>query len=164
MKRARDDDDGPPKARRPRQPRRAPVADPHAIADAYSWDERQNEKNWSKHSVGFETAVLAFEDPRQITSPPETIGGERRWQTVGMAGPGLMLLVVHTRRRSSPDRIHIISARRLTKTERLLFDDAKAGHSTQILGHAATSDDRGWFGSRGYRRRAFAKQRVDNTE
>jgi len=164
MKRARDDDHDAPGARRPGRPRRAPVADPRAIADAYSWDERRNEQNRSKHSVGFEIAALAFEDPRQITSPPETIGGEQRWQTVGMASPGLMLLVVHTRRRSSPDRIHIISARRLTKTERLLFDNVKSGHAAQILGHAATSAGRAWFGPRGYRRRTFARRRAGTVE
>lgn len=164
MKRANDDDGDAPAARRPGRPRRAPVATPHAITDAYSWDERKNEHNRSKHAITFETAVLVFEDPRQVTSPPETIGGEQCWRTVGMASPGLMLLVVHTRRRSSPDQIHIISARRLTKTERLLFDNVKAGHSTQILGHAAESGDRAWFGPRGYRRRAFAKRRPDGAE
>lgn len=160
MTRAGDDDDDPRAGRRPR-PRRVPVAAPHAIAGMYTWDERTHEHNRSKHSIAFETAVLAFEDPRQVTSPPETVGGEQRWQTVGMASPGLMLLVVHTRRAADPDRIYLLSARRVTKAERLLYDNVKGGRSKQVLGHPATPADRAWFGAHGFRRRVFGRRRDD---
>lgn len=165
MKRTDDDDRDGPAAGRSRRARRAPAASNlHAIADAYSWDERRSEDNRSKHAIAFETAVLVFEDPRQVTAPTETVHGEQRWQTVGMASPGLMLLVIHTRLPSSPDRIHIISARRVTKTERVLFDSVKSGHSRQILGHTAGAGGRAWFGPRGYRRPGFAKRRAGDTE
>ena len=154
-------DAGPaPRARRPK--RAPPAPDRAAITDAYSWDEHKNEKNHSKHSVTFETATLVFEDPQHVTSPPEATDGEPRWQAVGMAGPGLMLLVIYTPRAAalagSPDRIHILSARRVTKAERRLFETARSARSTQVLGHGATPADRGWFGPRGYRDRVLARR------
>jgi uncharacterized protein len=157
----RDDEEGVRASRAPRHRRPAPAPDRAGLGGAYLWDERKNQQNQGKHSIAFEAATRVFEDPLHVTAPIDT-AGEPQWQTVGMASPGLMLLVVHTL--GAPDseggaaRIRILSARVVTKSERQLFETSKAKRSTQVLGHAATPEDRGWFGPGGLRQRALVKR------
>ena len=50
-------------------------------------------------------------------------GGERRWQTLGLAGGVLLLLVAHTVENDGQDEIiRIISARRADRKERKRYE------------------------------------------
>jgi uncharacterized protein len=51
--------------------------------------------------------------------------GEERWQTIGMAGGTLLLLVAHTWEEAitHESQIRIISARRATKVERKIYEE-----------------------------------------
>ena len=62
----------------------------------YEWDEHKKRQNRQKHDVGFETAVLVFDDPYAVTKRDLAYEDEERWITVGAIGPGSILLVVHT--------------------------------------------------------------------
>lgn len=62
----------------------------------FSWDETKNKRNQRKHGVSFEAAKLVFEDPLHVTRQDRTEDGEQRWQTIGMVGNVVLLLVAHT--------------------------------------------------------------------
>jgi len=81
------------------------------------WDPAKAESNLAKHNVTFEQAMTVFRDPlaRSILDRDH---GERqeRWVTLGEAGGGYLLVVVHTWTDIEADRavVRIISARRPT--------------------------------------------------
>jgi hypothetical protein len=62
----------------------------------FTWDERKNQINKQKHGISFETAVLVFDDAHQISLQDRTVGGESRWQTIGVVNGIHVLLVAHT--------------------------------------------------------------------
>ena len=90
----------------------------------FSWDERKNRINRRKHHIGFETAALVFDDPGHISRLDREVGGELRWQTIGMVQGIQVLLVVHTSPESDneeEENIRIISARKATPQERRIY-------------------------------------------
>jgi len=88
----------------------------------FAWDERKNRVNKRKHGISFETAVLVFDDPYQISRQDREVDGELRWQTLGMVMGGQILLVAHTVWESADEEVvHIISARRATPQERNIY-------------------------------------------
>jgi uncharacterized protein len=94
------------------------------VVTVFSWDEAKNKRNQRKHGVSFEAAKLVFEDPLHVTRQDRTEDGEQRWQTVGMVGDVVLLLVAHTWEDTESDgeHIRIISARRATKLERKVYE------------------------------------------
>ena len=94
----------------------------------FSWYDAKNASNQRKHGIGFNAAKLVFDDPLHVTRQDRTENGEQRWQTVGMAGGVVLLLVAHTwheaqaNDRSDTEHIRIISARRATKLERKVYE------------------------------------------
>jgi uncharacterized DUF497 family protein len=58
------------------------------------WDPVKNRRNKRDHGLSLDTASLVFED-RLAMSRPDDSAEEERWQTVGMVG-NVVLLVVHT--------------------------------------------------------------------
>ena len=90
----------------------------------FSWDDAKNESNQRKHSVSFEAAQLVFDDPLHITRQDRIENGEQRWQTIGMAGGIVLLLVAHTwyETESGEEHVRLISARRTTKLERKIYE------------------------------------------
>lgn len=94
----------------------------------FSWDDAKNASNQRKHGVSFNAAKLVFNDPLHVTRQDRTENGEQRWQTVGMAGGVVLLLVAHTWHEAETDagsdaeHIRIISARRATKLERKVYE------------------------------------------
>ena len=94
----------------------------------FSWDEAKNAGNQRKHGVSFDAAKLVFNDPLHVTRQDRIENGEQRWQTVGMAGGVVLLLVAHTWHESETptgshtEHIRIISARRATKPERKVYE------------------------------------------
>jgi uncharacterized DUF497 family protein len=90
----------------------------------FSWDDTKNAGNLRKHGVSFEAAKLVFDDPLHLTRQDRIENGERRWQTIGMAGGVALLLVAHTWEEGDDGslRVRIVSARRATKLERKVYE------------------------------------------
>lgn len=90
----------------------------------FSWDDIKNESNQRKHGISFAAAKLVFDDPLHVTRHDRIEHGEQRWQTVGLAGGVVLLLVAHTwyEADSGLEHIRIISARRATKLERKVYE------------------------------------------
>lgn len=89
----------------------------------FVWDEEKNRRNLAKHKVSFETAALVFDDPRALSQIDRVVDDEERWQTLGLAGGIVVLLVAHTYRDKDGDEvIRIISARKATPAERALYE------------------------------------------
>lgn len=126
----------------------------------FVWDEQKNESNRTKHGVTFETATQVINDPLNITSLVSFEKDEPRWQTIGTVDGVTALLVVHVIEENLDELeiIRIISARRITNAERRQFESLYDERRTQVLGHAASPNDRGWFGPRGYRARRNGNQ------
>jgi uncharacterized DUF497 family protein len=88
----------------------------------FEWDGQKNRQNLRKHDVGFETAILVFDDPYAITQRDFTFEDEERWITVGAIGPGSILLVLHTffeEQEQEIIRIHFGSRCRVARKESL---------------------------------------------
>jgi uncharacterized DUF497 family protein len=89
----------------------------------FVWEERKSRRNLAKHKVSFETAKLVFDDPRAISRLDRIEHGEGRWQTVGLAGGIVVLLVAHTYHDEDGEEvIRIISARKATPHERKMYE------------------------------------------
>lgn len=91
----------------------------------FTWDENKNHSNQAKHRVSFETASLVFDDPHHTSIQDRHEHGEERWQTLGLVGKIVVLLVAHTcHEEDNEEVIRIISARKATKFERQLYEQA----------------------------------------
>lgn len=90
----------------------------------FEWDDKKSESNFRKHGVRFEEAALAFDDPLAVSVQDRIENGEERWQTIGMSGGCLLLLVAHTVRddEDGMEVIRIISARRAERKERRRYE------------------------------------------
>ena len=90
----------------------------------FEWDGRKAETNFRKHGVRFEEAALVFGDPFALSEQDRIENGEQRWQTIGMVGGCLLLLVAHTVRfeEKGVEVIRIISARRVNRKERRRYE------------------------------------------
>ena len=92
----------------------------------FVWDEEKSRINRAKHKVSFETAALAFEDPLALSVQDRLVEGEKRWQTLGLVGGVVVLLVAHTYEEENGEEVvRIISARKATARERMLYEQAQ---------------------------------------
>ena len=67
---------------------------------------------------------MFFADPYALVEQDRMEGGEFRWQTLGLAGGVVLLLVAHTVRSEQEDEIiRIISARKAVRKERKRYDE-----------------------------------------
>ena len=95
----------------------------------FEWDAEKNRRNRAKHKVSFEAARLVFDDPWALSFRESVVGGEERWQTIGMAGGVIVLLIVHAdREEGGEDVIRIISARKATPRERRVYEEERKKH------------------------------------
>ena len=85
----------------------------------YEWDPAKAASNSVKHGVAFEQAMAVFRDPLARSMLDRNHGEEERWVTLGNAGEGRLLVVVHTWTDMESDRavVRIISARRASPKE-----------------------------------------------
>ena len=96
----------------------------------FEWDEAKAKTNERKHGVRFEDAMLVFADPYALVDQDRIEGGELRWQTLGLVGGIVLLLVAHTvRNEEAHEIIRIISARRAVRKERKRYDENRKEES-----------------------------------
>ena len=89
----------------------------------FEWNPRKAAENLRKHKVSFNEAATVFGDFLGSTAPdPDHSFEEHRYVTIGVSDPGRLIMVAHVERGG---RIRIISARRLTRTERRDYEDAQ---------------------------------------
>lgn len=88
----------------------------------FEWDEKKNELNFKKHRIRFEEAKEVFDDPFAIVRQDRIENGEERWQTIGMTRNSVIVLVAHTVRFEDIEVVRIISARKLSKQERKIYE------------------------------------------
>jgi len=92
----------------------------------FTWDENKNRRNKRKHRISFETAALVFDDPYHVSTLEREVGGEARWQTIGMVRGVQMLLVAPTSEFDDEEKIvRIISARKATPQERRIYAEGE---------------------------------------
>lgn len=90
----------------------------------FTWDEKKNQDNQRDHQVSFELAREVFADPLALSHMDRVEAGEQRWQTMGMVGGTVILLVAHTvHEQEEEEVIRIISARKATKHERRAYEE-----------------------------------------
>ena len=91
----------------------------------FEWDEAKNLSNKRKHGIRFEEAAAVFQDPLHVSVQDRVEGGEERWQTFGMVGTLLLVMVAHTSHEEGQAGvvIRIISARQATRQERRLYEN-----------------------------------------
>jgi uncharacterized DUF497 family protein len=91
----------------------------------FEWDNTKAASNLHKHGVSFEDAIAAFADPFAMMTQDRIEGGEQRWQTLGMVGGYLVLLVAHTvgEEDDGIEIIRIISARAADRKERKRYEN-----------------------------------------
>jgi len=87
----------------------------------FEWDPPKAAGNVRKHGVTFDEAATVFLDELAVSgSDPDHSVSESRYITFGMSSLGRLLAVSHTYR---PGGIRIISARRVTRAERKIYEE-----------------------------------------
>jgi uncharacterized protein len=87
----------------------------------FEWDPVKAAENLKKHGVSFDEAASVFGDPLALTfDDPDHSASEERLITFGESIQRRLLVVSHTPR---APRIRIISARRITRRERKIYEE-----------------------------------------
>jgi len=94
----------------------------------FEWDAGKAIRNVRKHGISFETAVAVFSDPFVLTTFERVENGELRWQTFGMVGSHVLVMVAHTtweedQSGQTVEVIRIISAREADRKERKRYEE-----------------------------------------
>lgn len=88
----------------------------------FAWDVRKAAGNLRKHGVSFSEAATVFFDALSATgADPDRSLDEQRFVTFGMSSAGRLLAIAHTQEN---DTIRIISARKATRAEKKLYEQA----------------------------------------
>jgi len=89
-------------------------------SDDFEWDAAKAAENYSRHGVGFETAIRVFDDVFAVERPDDREDyGEDRYSVLGMVD-GRLLYVAYTLREGI---IRIISARGAEPYERRQYHE-----------------------------------------
>ena len=87
----------------------------------FEWDEKKAINNLKKHDISFHEAATVFGDPLAITfNDPDHSIEEFRYITFGLSRYNHLLVESHTERKGN---LRIISARRMTKNERKIYEE-----------------------------------------
>ncbi|EGK90052.1 BrnT family toxin [Microcoleus vaginatus PCC 9802] len=87
----------------------------------FEWDENKAAVNLSKHGISFEEARTVFDDPLYVDFyDPDHSDEEDRYIIVGESQQGNLLIVSYTER---ADFIRLISARKVTRVEREVYEE-----------------------------------------
>lgn len=95
----------------------------------FEWDENKNRINKAKHGISFQTAREVFRDPYALIDQDRHVGGEERWQAIGLINGIRVVVVAHTYPGYDHGKeiVRIISARSATAVERQAYDRARLG-------------------------------------
>lgn len=86
----------------------------------FVWDDTKAKPNSEKHGITFAEATMVFSDSFALTFDDVAHSVlEQRWITFGMINGKRYVVVCHT---EGDLVIRIISAREMTKSERLLYE------------------------------------------
>ncbi len=89
----------------------------------FEWDPKKAEKNLRKHGVSFEEAASVFANElAAVYEDPDHSAEERRYLIIGRSVRDRLLHIAFADRDS---RIRIISARKVTRKERKLYEEEK---------------------------------------
>ena len=92
------------------------------MALQFVWDPAKAADNLRKHGVSFPEATTAFADPNSMTiSDPDHSATEERLVLLGVSTRTRLLIVAHTERGNV---IRLISARKATRKERAIYEEA----------------------------------------
>ncbi|MEG4121133.1 MAG: BrnT family toxin [Microcoleus sp.] len=87
----------------------------------FEWDENKAAVNLSKHGISFEEARTVFDDRLYVDFyDPDHSDEEDRYIIVGESQQGNLLIVSYTER---ADFIRLISARKVTRVEREVYEE-----------------------------------------
>ncbi|MEG4626201.1 BrnT family toxin [Microcoleus sp. w1-18aA5] len=87
----------------------------------FEWDENKAAVNLSKHGISFEEAKTVFDDRLYVDFyDPDHSDEEDRYIIVGESQQGNLLIVSYTER---ADFIRLISARKVTRVEREVYEE-----------------------------------------
>ena len=89
----------------------------------FEWDASKARDNWKKHSVRFEDAILAFDDPFALIAIDEAHSHSELREILIGRSTHEVLVVVFTIRAEGQHRI--ISARKATRGERKRYEESK---------------------------------------
>ena len=91
----------------------------------FEWDLSKAKINLKKHRVTFEEAITAFDDPFALIERDEehSSAQEIREALIGEAEPGVLVIIFTIRHAGEVYRI--ISARKASRKERRLYEEAK---------------------------------------
>jgi uncharacterized protein len=92
--------------------------------DAIELGRAEERSNQRKHGISFDTASRVFLDPLHLSRQDRIVEGEERWQTIGMVNGVLLILVAYTVVDEKEEVLRIISARRVTRQERIEYEEA----------------------------------------
>ena len=85
-------------------------------------DRKKATKNLKKHKISFQEAASVFLDPLALTfNDPDHSIGEHRLLTFGRTRTDQLVIVSHTE--TNDGAIRIISARRMKKHERKIYEE-----------------------------------------
>ncbi len=65
----------------------------------------KNQSNYVKHGISFQTSILIFDDPNVVSEVERIVDGEERWQSIGVIGEVMIVLVVHIWKIQGSDEI-----------------------------------------------------------
>jgi uncharacterized DUF497 family protein len=83
-------------------------------------EPRQSAEAWHQ----LETAARVFLDPLHLTRQDRIAEGEERWQSIGRVDGVLLVLVAYSVVDEKDEFLCIISARRVTRQERIEYEEA----------------------------------------
>jgi hypothetical protein len=84
----------------------------------YEWDEKKAATNLAKHGIDFLEAIAVFQDEGAILNP-DPDAEEERYLITGFDAAARLLMVVFTWR--GPHTVRLISARKATRTESMMY-------------------------------------------
>ena len=85
----------------------------------FDWDDGKNRENIRKHGLDFADAPMAFDGPVLARLDTRQDYGEDRWVGIGLIHGRVVVLVFAQPR---PEAIRVISLRKATKRESMLFE------------------------------------------
>lgn len=87
----------------------------------FEWDTNKSTVNLSRHSVSFDEAKTAFQDPFYVVfDDPDHSFQENRYIAIGQSAQHRLLFISYTERENA---VRLISARNATRSERELYEE-----------------------------------------